>query len=105
MIAHTPQTFHQIWLGTKPIPVALSGYQKTWQYHHPQWDFEIWDDEKSNLLVREKHSHLLPLYESLPYLTQRVDIINQNRRSSSFPLTVITLPHTAGRYHQVFGAV
>ncbi|TAG72621.1 MAG: hypothetical protein EAZ26_03985, partial [Runella slithyformis] len=69
------QTFHQIWLGNKPIPRSLNGYSQTWRDKHPDWGFELWDDAKSNTLIQHKYPHWWLLYESLPYLTQRVDII------------------------------
>ncbi|TAE36371.1 MAG: hypothetical protein EAZ70_11045 [Runella slithyformis] len=70
-----PKVFHQIWLGSKPIPRSLSGYSQTWRDKHPDWGFELWDDAKSNTLIQHKYPHWWLLYESLPYLTQRVDII------------------------------
>ncbi len=70
-----PQTFHQIWLGSKPIPRSLRGYAQTWRDKHLLWAFELWDNARSNTLVRERYPHLWPLYMSLPYLTQRVDVI------------------------------
>lgn len=70
-----PQTFHQIWLGTKPIPPMLRKYAKTWKDNHPKWNFELWDDDKSSALMKESYPNLLNFYQSLPYLTQRVDVI------------------------------
>ena len=70
-----PKVFHQIWLGNKPIPRMLSAYTQTWRAKHPTWVFELWDDARSNALVQEQYSKLWPMYESLPYLTQRVDVI------------------------------
>lgn len=71
----TPKTFHQIWLGEKPLPPALKAYAKTWVNLHSDWKFELWNDEKSHTLVKEKYPSLLNQYENVPYLTQRVDII------------------------------
>ncbi len=70
-----PQIFHQIWLGTKPIPRIFQHFTKTWIHNHPQWSYQFWDDNNSAAFVTKKYSHLIPLFDSLPYLIQKVDIL------------------------------
>jgi inositol phosphorylceramide mannosyltransferase catalytic subunit len=69
------QTFHQIWLGSKPIPTALNRFCQTWHTFHPNWVFQLWDEPTSIALIKEKYPNFLTLYESIPYAIQRVDII------------------------------
>jgi len=70
-----PKVFHQIWLGESIIPHLLVKYSVTWRNNHLDWNFCLWDDKKSRVLIEEKYPDLLLKYDSLPFLTQRVDII------------------------------
>jgi inositol phosphorylceramide mannosyltransferase catalytic subunit len=72
---NTPTIIHQIWIGGKPVPPALAFYAKTWLTNHPKWSYELWDDKKSKLFIEEKHPFLSSLFSSLPYLTQKVDLL------------------------------
>lgn len=71
----TPRIFHQIWLGGKPLPLGLKGYTNTWVNQHSEWMFKLWNDEKSEALIKDKYPNLLDQYNKAPFLTQRVDII------------------------------
>ncbi|MEM7461530.1 MAG: glycosyltransferase [Pseudomonadota bacterium] len=42
-----PKVFHQIWLGG-PVPDKLQALSRTWRDRHPDWEFQLWDDERIN---------------------------------------------------------
>ena len=39
-----PRTFHQIWLGSKPLPEAHADYRQSWLDHHPGWELRLWTE-------------------------------------------------------------
>lgn len=39
-----PKIIHQIWLGS-PFPYEYKQYQKSWQEHHPGWEYKLWTDD------------------------------------------------------------
>jgi hypothetical protein len=42
---HTiPKIFHQIWLGTKPIPERYQTFIAKLKQLHPTWDYRLWQD-------------------------------------------------------------
>ena len=38
-----PKIIHQIWLGGA-LPQKYYAMQKTWQEHHPDWEYRLWTD-------------------------------------------------------------
>jgi mannosyltransferase OCH1-like enzyme len=36
-----PQIIHQIWIGDE-VPVELKGFQESWKYYHPHWQYRLW---------------------------------------------------------------
>ncbi|HEY2811258.1 MAG TPA: glycosyltransferase [Rhabdochlamydiaceae bacterium] len=41
--ARIPKIIHQIWLGS-PLPEKYHAFQKSWQEHHPDWQYRLWTD-------------------------------------------------------------
>ena len=39
-----PKIIHQIWLGF-PVPPVYVGYMRSWQEHHPDWEYMLWTDD------------------------------------------------------------
>lgn len=37
-----PKIIHQVWIGDKPAPKR---WMQTWQEHHPDWEYVLWDNE------------------------------------------------------------
>lgn len=52
-----PHTFHWIWAGSDPIPHDCALYMWTWPAHHPDWHFQLWQD---NDLAELSCAHLYP---------------------------------------------
>lgn len=53
--ARIPQVFHQIWIGTKPLPQKYKMWQKKW-LSVPGWRYKLWTDkdvEKLNLFNKD----------------------------------------------------
>ena len=40
-----PRVFHQVWVGTEPLPEEYRRYQQTWLEHNPGWELRVWTDE------------------------------------------------------------
>jgi mannosyltransferase OCH1-like enzyme len=41
--ARIPKIIHQIWLGGT-LPEKYLSLQKSWQHHHPDWEYHLWTD-------------------------------------------------------------
>ena len=39
-----PKKIHQVWLGG-PLPKFFKELSKSWQKHHPDWEYKLWTDE------------------------------------------------------------
>jgi mannosyltransferase OCH1-like enzyme len=39
-----PQVFHQVWVGSEPLPDEYRRYGQTWLQHNPGWVLELWTD-------------------------------------------------------------
>jgi hypothetical protein len=46
-----PKVVHRVWLGDARLPDAAYSYEETWREHHPNWDFQLWDDADARHLV------------------------------------------------------
>ena len=64
-----PKIIHQIWLGSK-VPEQYLQLMRTWQEHHPDWDYILWTDEmieQLNLINKD-------LYDAAINYGERADI-------------------------------
>jgi hypothetical protein len=64
-----PRTFHQVWIGPKPVPERFKAWAATWTRHNPGWELALWTDRPAAhagpwTVVRELppliNAHLLP---------------------------------------------
>jgi len=56
-----PHVFHQIWVGSKPMPPKFL-------YHHPTWHLRLWTDNNMLPLINQQ------LYERMSVPSQKADI-------------------------------
>lgn len=65
-----PRTFHQIWVGPNPLPVAAAEFTASWHRHHPGWQVRLWTDKDvpQGLLNQS-------IYEQTSVHAQRADIL------------------------------
>lgn len=40
-----PKNIHFIWLGNSALPQERLDCMRTWEFHHPDWNFFYWDEE------------------------------------------------------------
>jgi inositol phosphorylceramide mannosyltransferase catalytic subunit len=65
-----PRVFHQIWLGSDPLPRDYAAYQKTWTRRHPGWELRLWtEDDLPGDLERKE------IYELLRRPAERSDML------------------------------
>ncbi|WP_295400216.1 glycosyltransferase [uncultured Thiocystis sp.] len=69
-----PKIIHQIWK-TTDIPDAFRVFQRTWQAHHPDWEYRLWTDADSRAFLALHYPNFVTIYDA--YLTPicRVDAI------------------------------
>jgi mannosyltransferase OCH1-like enzyme len=69
-----PQILHQIWYqGENALPEKYRRYRKTWQEHHPEWHFVLWDATSLREHIAAKWPAFLSVYDAFPYDVQRMD--------------------------------
>lgn len=69
-----PQILHQTWKDTN-IPKDLEAYQRTWQKHHPDWMYCLWNDAEIREFIRLHYAWFLPIYDQYPEHIMRVDAV------------------------------
>lgn len=71
-----PKIIHQMWSGIDgPLPNFFHELGETWKFHHPDWRYEFWDNERMNSFVKENFGNLWNIYNSFQYNIQRWDVI------------------------------
>lgn len=40
-----PRIIHRIWLGKNPMPDDFVAWGRSWERHHPDWEFRLWTDD------------------------------------------------------------
>lgn len=71
-----PKIIHQIWSGIdKPLNSVFRALGETWQEHHPEWQYEFWDDERMNSFICKYYPQYKEIYNRYPYNVQRWDTI------------------------------
>jgi mannosyltransferase OCH1-like enzyme len=63
-----PKIFHRIWVGGRPMPAELMGYEQSWMRHHPEWTICLWTDRSMPPLSNQE------LYEEATEPAQKADI-------------------------------
>jgi inositol phosphorylceramide mannosyltransferase catalytic subunit len=65
-----PRVFHQIWVGSDPLPEECEAYRESWMRHHPEWEFRLWTDENLPRDFERREA-----YELLRLPAERADVI------------------------------
>jgi mannosyltransferase OCH1-like enzyme len=69
-----PKIIHQTWK-TATIPAKWEYFQRSWQEHHPTWEYRFWTDEMNRGLIAQEYSWFLPIYDSYTDNIKRADAI------------------------------
>ncbi len=56
-----PRIIHRIWLGKNPMPEDFVAWGRTWEQHHPGWEFRLWTDDN---LPQLRNARLLDALKS-----------------------------------------
>lgn len=72
-----PKIIHQIWENEEKAeaPVRLRILTETWKIKNPQWKYHLWTGAEMNKLVETEFPGFWPIYRSLEYPIQRLDVI------------------------------
>lgn len=71
-----PKIIHQIWSDINdPLPELFMEFSQTWKKHHPEWKYELWNEERMNRFVRDYYPQYREAYFRFPYNIQRWDSI------------------------------
>jgi len=72
----TPKIIHQIWEGrSEPLPDFYQKMGETWKKHHPDWQYEFWDNARMNTFIKENFPEWIEVYANFKYDVQRWDVI------------------------------
>jgi glycosyltransferase involved in cell wall biosynthesis len=69
-----PKIIHQTWKD-KNLPPYLAALQRTWQEHHPEWEFKLWTDADNRDFLAEHYPWFLPIYDGYDRSICRVDAV------------------------------
>lgn len=69
-----PRIIHQTWKDTN-IPEHLHCFVRSWQQHHPDWDFILWTDKMNRDFISQNYAAFLPVYDGYHTAIQRVDAV------------------------------
>lgn len=71
-----PKIIHQIWSGIdEPLPKHFETLGKTWKHHYPDWEYQLWNNERMNTFVVEHYPEYWDRYNKFQYNIQRWDVI------------------------------
>jgi glycosyltransferase involved in cell wall biosynthesis len=69
-----PKIIHQTWKDAN-LPSHLAAFQRTWQEHHPDWEYKLWTDAENRAFLAEHFPWFLPIYDSYSHFICRVDAV------------------------------
>jgi glycosyltransferase involved in cell wall biosynthesis len=69
-----PKIIHQTWKD-KNLPPYLALLQRTWQEHHPEWEFKLWTDADNRAFLAEHYPWFLPIYDGYDRSICKVDAV------------------------------
>lgn len=72
--ASIPKLLHQTWKDAT-IPPDLKSFQRSWQSHHPDWQYCLWTDSDIREFIRQHYAWFLPIYDQYPEHIMRVDAV------------------------------
>lgn len=67
-----PRIIHQTWK-TTDIPEAFLYFQRTWQIHHPGWEYRLWTDVDCRDFIKRHYPEFLGIYYAYLNPICRVD--------------------------------
>ncbi len=71
-----PHIIHQIWSGIDgELPYFFKMLGNTWRYHHPNWEYRLWDNDKINKFIFDFYPEYSEKYNNFKYNIQRWDAI------------------------------
>lgn len=73
-IPRVPKIIHQTWKSTK-VPSEFGRWIKSWNEHHPDWEYWLWTDDSARRLIAEKYSHLLDVFDGYTEPIRRADAL------------------------------
>ena len=71
-----PKIIHQVWGGQiEFFPEIYSQLAETWKIHYPEWDYELWNDKRMNIFIKDHYPQYLDMYKNFHYNIQRWEAI------------------------------
>uniref|UniRef100_A0A2C9JJL1 Uncharacterized protein n=2 Tax=Biomphalaria glabrata TaxID=6526 RepID=A0A2C9JJL1_BIOGL len=67
-----PKIIHQVWKGIF-VPPEFVSWIKSWNKHHPDWEYWLWTDKSARLFIADRYPHLLNVYDHYPENIRRAD--------------------------------
>jgi mannosyltransferase OCH1-like enzyme len=67
-----PKVIHQIWTGGK-VPEKYLVWAKSFRRHHPDWEYEFWNDDNSLPFIQEHFPACVQTYQGLANHGQKAD--------------------------------
>lgn len=69
-----PRVIHQIWYqGEAQLPERYRRFRRTWEKHHPDWEFVFWDERKIRELIHTEYGWFGSYFDGYPMDIQRMD--------------------------------
>ncbi len=69
-----PRVIHQIWYqGEAQLPERYRRFRRTWEKHHPAWEFVFWDERKMRELIHAEYAWFGSYFDGYPMDIQRMD--------------------------------
>ncbi|MEC4982476.1 MAG: glycosyltransferase [Oscillatoria sp. PMC 1068.18] len=69
-----PKVIHQTWK-TNTIPKQCQPFQKSWQTHHPDWEYRFWTDADNRAFIAQEYEWFLPIYDSYDRGIKKADAV------------------------------
>jgi mannosyltransferase OCH1-like enzyme len=69
-----PKRIFQTWK-THTLPAIFETWANTWKNHHPDWEYELWDDTDNRNFIKNYFPWFLEKYDSFPKEIYRADIV------------------------------
>ncbi|KAK0054601.1 inositol phosphoceramide mannosyltransferase 2-like isoform X3 [Biomphalaria pfeifferi] len=67
-----PKIIHQVWKGIF-VPPEFVSWIKSWNKHHPDWEYWLWTDKSARQFIADRYPHLLNVYDNYPENIRRAD--------------------------------
>ena len=67
-----PKMIHQTWRDGN-IPESMKGFQKSWKFHNPDWEYRFYTDEECENFVSQEYPELTEVYSGFEKQIQRID--------------------------------